>query len=103
MNCKSVIYSFGIGENLGFEKKMANLYNLKVYCFDPTSLATKFISNEIYDKNKFFFKPFGIWNIDGKVNFLFKMSRMPAIQEALLLTYSRTLNTICSIVINYQR
>jgi len=69
LNEKSVIYSFGIGENLSFEKKLADLYNLKVYCFDPTSLAIKFMSNEIYDKNKIFFKPFGIWNKDGKVKF----------------------------------
>lgn len=69
INDKSIFYSFGIGENLSFEKKMADLYNLNVYCFDPTSLANKFMSKEIYDKNKIFFKPFGIWNADGKVKF----------------------------------
>ncbi len=69
LNNSSIIYSFGIGENLNFEKKVSDLYDCKVYCFDPTSLAINFIKNEKFNKNNIFFEPYGIWIEDGKVKF----------------------------------
>jgi len=72
INSNSVIYSFGIGENLGFEKKMSEIYNCKVYCFDPTSLAINFMKNEKYDDNKIIYQPYGIWKDDGKIKFFYQ-------------------------------
>tara|TARA_Y100000816_G_C26077478_1_gene567369 strand:- start:622 stop:1491 length:870 start_codon:yes stop_codon:yes gene_type:complete len=69
LNNSSIIYSFGVGENLNFEKKVSDLYDCKVYCFDPTSLAINFIKNEKFNKNNIFFEPYGIWIEDGKVKF----------------------------------
>jgi len=69
INSNSVIYSFGIGENLEFEKKLSKKYNCKVYCFDPTSLAINFMKSEKYDENKIIYQPYGIWKDDGKIKF----------------------------------
>ena len=69
INSNSVIYSFGIGENLGFEKNLSEKYNCKVYCFDPTSLAINFMKSEKYDENKIIYQPYGIWKDDGKIKF----------------------------------
>ena len=72
LNSKSIIYSFGIGENLGFEKKIADKFKCYVYCFDPTSLAKNFMEKEKYDKNLIHFQPYGIWNTDGKMKFYYQ-------------------------------
>ena len=69
LNNKTIIYSFGIGENLSFEKTISRLYGCKVYCFDPTSLAVNFMKQEGYDKEKIFFEACGIWKSDGKIKF----------------------------------
>ena len=66
---ETVIYSFGIGENLSFEKTISKLYGCKVYCFDPTTLAVNFMKREEYDKENIFFEPCGIWISDGKIKF----------------------------------
>tara|TARA_B100000900_G_scaffold416215_1_gene450142 strand:- start:22905 stop:23768 length:864 start_codon:yes stop_codon:yes gene_type:complete len=72
LNSKSVIYSFGIGENLGFEKRIAETFKCNVYCFDPTSLAKNFMGKHKYDKDLIFFQPYGIWNTDGKIKFYYQ-------------------------------
>ena len=72
LNSESIIYSFGIGENIGFENQISLKFNCKVYCFDPTSLAIKFMQREIYDKTKINFSPFGIWKNDGKIKFYYQ-------------------------------
>lgn len=72
LNSKSIIYSFGIGENLGFEKKIADKFKCYVYCFDPTSLAKNFMEKEKYDKNLIHFQSYGIWNTDGKMKFYYQ-------------------------------
>lgn len=72
LNSKSIIYSFGIGENLGFEKKVAEKFKCYVHCFDPTSLAKNFMEREKYDKNLIHFQPYGIWNTDGKIKFYYQ-------------------------------
>tara|TARA_B100000674_G_C37898186_1_gene942371 strand:+ start:792 stop:1655 length:864 start_codon:yes stop_codon:yes gene_type:complete len=72
LSSKSIIYSFGIGENLGFEKKVAEKFKCLVHCFDPTSLAKNFMEREKYDKNLIHFQPYGIWNKDGKIKFYYQ-------------------------------
>ena len=72
LNSKSIIYSFGIGENLGFEKKIADTFKCSVYCFDPTSLAKNFMEKEKYNKTLIIFQPYGIWNVDGKIKFFYQ-------------------------------
>ena len=72
LNSKSIIYSFGIGENLGFEKKIADTFKCSVYCFDPTSLAKNFMEKEKYNKTSIIFQPYGIWNVDGKIKFFYQ-------------------------------
>jgi FkbM family methyltransferase len=36
LNSSSVIYSFGVGEDLSFDNSLVNLFNCRVYSFDPT-------------------------------------------------------------------
>ena len=33
---KSIIYSFGIGEDISFDTTLINKHNCNVFCFDPT-------------------------------------------------------------------
>jgi FkbM family methyltransferase len=68
---KIIVYSFGIGENLSFSKELNDQYkNCKIYAFDPTPKAIKYV--EEYDKSSFgFFEffPFGLSDKDEIVDF----------------------------------
>ena len=72
LNKNSIIYSFGVGDSLGFEKKIVEKFKCRVYCFDPTKLAINFMKKEKYDKNLIHFQPYGIWNTDGKIKFYYQ-------------------------------
>ena len=69
INPNSIIYSFGIGENIGFEKKIAEKLGCKIFCFDPTSLARNYMKVTEYDKNKIIYNDYGIYKNDGLVKF----------------------------------
>lgn len=69
INPNSIVYSFGIGENIGFEKRISQKFGCKVFCFDPTSLAKNYMKVVEYDKNKIIYNEYGIYKKDGLVKF----------------------------------
>ena len=69
INLDSVIYSFGVGNSISFEEKISAKFGCKIYCYDPTSIATDFMNNYHYDKNKIIYNCYGIWIEDKKVKF----------------------------------
>ena len=42
----SIVYSFGLGEDIRFESDIARLHNCTVYAFDPTPKSLKFVEKE---------------------------------------------------------
>ena len=70
-----IVYSFGIGEDISFDRAVIEKYNAKVYGFDPTPKSIKWISALKSDKcwggvfESFTFFPYGISDCDGKVKF----------------------------------
>lgn len=42
----SIVYSFGIGRDIGFERAMIERYGLTVHAFDPTPLALRWIRSQ---------------------------------------------------------
>ncbi|UWX60782.1 FkbM family methyltransferase [Chryseobacterium oranimense] len=69
LNKDSVIYSFGIGEDISFDEALINKFGCKVFGFDPTPKSIKWIRSR---KNpvEFIFSPFGIDEKSGIVEFL---------------------------------
>jgi FkbM family methyltransferase len=61
LNDTSIIYSFGIGEDITFDIELINLYNCNVFAFDPTPKSIEYINNLSPIRN-FHFNSFGIGN-----------------------------------------
>ena len=72
LNNNSVIYSFGIGENINFEQNITKKFSCKVFAYDPTSLAKNYMSKIKYDISTIIFKSYGIWKKDGIIKFFFQ-------------------------------
>jgi FkbM family methyltransferase len=68
LNNKSIVYSFGIGEDISFDESIINKFKCKVFGFDPTPKSIKWINNNNIPKG-FSFYEFGL----GKKNEIVKM------------------------------
>jgi len=64
----SVILSFGVGENISFEKYLSQTQKCKIFLFDPTPIAINFYQN-LSDKKNLIYYPIGIWNENKKIRF----------------------------------
>jgi FkbM family methyltransferase len=64
------VFSFGIGEDISFDREIIEKYNAFVYAFDPTPRAVKFINAQDLLEKDFKFFPLGLDVYDGEVNFL---------------------------------
>ncbi|AZA51876.1 FkbM family methyltransferase [Chryseobacterium sp. G0201] len=69
LNKNSIIYSFGVGEDISFDEALINKFGCKVFAFDPTPKSIKWVENR---KNpiEFIFHPYGIDEKSGIVEFL---------------------------------
>ena len=62
---ESIVYSFGIGEDLSFSKDLVNKYGCNVFAFDPTPKSIEYVrKNELYNDNRFNFFEWGLSNRD---------------------------------------
>lgn len=64
----SIVYSFGVGNDISFDLEMIAKLGLKVHAFDPTPRVVEWISQQILPSN-FYFHPFGLAAMDGEVSF----------------------------------
>lgn len=64
----SIVYSFGIGEDMSFDNAVIKNHNCNVFGFDPTPKSVEWIKTQ-ETSNKFQFYDFGISNKNGIVNF----------------------------------
>lgn len=66
LNYDSIVYTFGIGEDLSFSEFIINKWGCQVYAFDPTPKAIKYVnSHSLINNERFHFYNYGISNIDG--------------------------------------
>lgn len=68
INKDSIVYSFGIGEDVSFDLELIKLTNCNIYGFDPTPKAIKYVQKNI-NLNNFTFFEYGLSNIDGELTF----------------------------------
>lgn len=64
----SIIYSFGIGEDISFDLQLINTFNCKVYGFDPTPKSINWIKSQEICR-LFYFSDYGIGKQTGMVTF----------------------------------
>ena len=65
---KTVVYSFGIGEDVSFDEALIELFGCTVYAFDPTPKTKEFLSKK-ESSEKFLFFDYGLYNLDGFIEF----------------------------------
>lgn len=68
LNKGSIVYSFGIGKDISFDKDIIDRFNCLLFAYDPTPEVADWIcSQEISDK--FLFHPIGLSDMDGNLTF----------------------------------
>lgn len=68
INKDSIVYSFGIGDDISFDRAIIKEFDCKVYGFDPTPRSIQFIKTQSLPNN-FIFLPYGISDHDGFIQF----------------------------------
>lgn len=69
LNSKSIVYSFGIGKDITFDKTIMKKHGCKIYAFDPTPKSIDYI-RENNPSDLFAFHDYGITNLEsGLQNF----------------------------------
>ena len=65
---ESVVYSFGIGEDVSFDLELIDRFGLELHAFDPTPKSLQWIENQSLSP-KFITHPIGLADHDGTVTF----------------------------------
>jgi FkbM family methyltransferase len=67
LNKDSIVYSFGIGEDISFDLEIINRIGCNIWGFDPTPKAKKYIEHNSHPN--FHFYDYGISTFDGNLSF----------------------------------
>ncbi len=68
LNENSIVYCFGVGDNISFDLDLINKFDLQIFAFDPTPKSLDWISTQKLPK-QFVIHPIGLANYDGKAKF----------------------------------
>jgi FkbM family methyltransferase len=69
LNESSVVYSFGIGEDISFDESVINRHQCRVFGFDPTPKSIEWIKKHKQLSPRFIFFDYGIGDKSGPVEF----------------------------------
>lgn len=66
LSADSVIYSFGVGEDISFDERLVEMFGVKIHLFDPTPRSREWFSAK--DRSDYFiFHPVGLFDFDGEL------------------------------------
>lgn len=65
---ESIVYSFGIGQDISFDLEVINNHKCKVYGFDPTPKSISWVKEQQFPEN-FIFEGIGIGKVTETANF----------------------------------
>lgn len=68
INKDSIVYSFGIGEDISFDLELINKFGVNVYAFDPTPKSINWVKSQNVPVN-FKMYEYGIADFDGVAQF----------------------------------
>ena len=68
INPDSVIYSFGVGEDISFDLLLMDRFKVQVYAFDPSPDSISWLENQDVPEG-FHFNPYGLAGRDGEIIF----------------------------------
>lgn len=67
LSSESVVYSFGVGEDIDFDLILIDQFDLAVHAFDPTPSTVNWLSAQSGIPEKFDFHPWAVTNSDGVI------------------------------------
>lgn len=70
----SIVYSFGVGDDISFDHALIDQYNLNVFAFDPTPTSVEWMKGQ-KTAEKFHFYPFGLSDYDGRLKLFPRITR----------------------------
>lgn len=94
----SIVYSFGVGEDLSFDLSLIDRYGLQIYAFDPTPRSIAWVRAQVLPPNLHFFE-YGIAGYDGTASF-FPPEKAEHVSHTIL---KRPHNTGCPIQVPVRR
>jgi len=68
LNSSSIVYSFGVGEDISFDQELIAASGCTVFGFDPTPKSIDFIKSKGSIPN-YSFTPIGLYKHDGSISF----------------------------------
>lgn len=68
IHSESVVYSFGVGNNVGWDLEMIDQFGVHVHAFDPTPESVAWVAQQQLPQ-EFHFHDYGIAAFDGVMNF----------------------------------
>lgn len=68
LNEQSVVYSFGVGDDISFDLSLMKTFGCHVYAFDPTPKSISWVRQQTLPEGLHFFD-YGIAPVDGELTF----------------------------------
>jgi FkbM family methyltransferase len=69
LSASSVVYSFGVGEDISFDLELIHRFQVRLHAFDPTPRSIEWIRRQTLPK-EFVFHEYGLAEFDGRCKFL---------------------------------
>jgi len=69
LRASSVVYSFGVGEDISFDLALIERFGLQVHAFDPTPRSIEWLQTQTVPR-EFVFHAYGVADFDGTCAFL---------------------------------
>ena len=69
----SIVYSFGAGLDISFDRQISDMYGLKVHLFDPTPKSIEFIKSQNTGSG-IIFEDIGLAHFTGKTHFFLPLN-----------------------------
>jgi FkbM family methyltransferase len=68
INSESIVYSFGVGEDISWDLQMIEMYGMKINAFDPSPGSVRWLAEQALPE-ELIFHPFGLAAEDGEITF----------------------------------
>ena len=69
LSASSIVYSFGVGEDISFDLELIRRFGACVHAFDPTPRSIEWVAKKLLSE-KFVFHAYGVSDFDGAAKFL---------------------------------
>ena len=81
---QSIVYSFGIGDDISFDRLLIERYGCQIFGFDPTPHSVEWMNSQQLP-DEFHFFPYGIASYDGTVKLFPRVRKKGKSKEMLTL------------------